>query len=294
MNKVVQRLFIKPILTHLVLISYLLITIGCDHIYKAKQDSVIARVGTSYLYNSELENNLPVFLTESDSTIKADNYINNWARNQLLFQQATINLDFELQDELENLVESYKSDLWSSTYKEFIVKSAIDTVVSIAEIQSYYDENKNNFKVNEVLINLRYISLPEKNINLDEISNKFTRFEDDDKHFIDSLSYQFTSYSVKEDFWLSKREFVKYFPIVEEDFENYLKKSQFFALEGAFEVYLLFVNDFVLRNEIAPLETVRNTIRKIVFNKRKRDFIRQFDKEILQDAIRTNQFEIYN
>ena len=46
-------------------------------------------------------------------------------------------------------------------------------------------------------------------------------------------------------------------------------------------------------NEIAPLAMVRNTVEKIVFNRKKLKFIKEFDQEILQDAIQTNKFEIY-
>ena len=94
--------------------------------------------------------------------------------------------------------------------------------------------------------------------------------------------------------WLAKIELIRTLPIINENnFEDYLKKSQFFLIEDAFEVYLLFVNDYILRNEVAPLVSVENTIRKIVFNKRKLDFIKQFDKEILQDAIQTKKFQLY-
>jgi len=76
-------------------------------------------------------------------------------------------------------------------------------------------------------------------------------------------------------------------------FDNYLKKSQFFFIEDSFEVYLLWVSEYRLRNENAPYQLVENTIRKIVFNQSKLEFIKQFDQEILQDAIQANKFEIY-
>ena len=144
------------------------------------------------------------------------------------------------------------------------------------------------------MVNLRYIALPSENIDLLEIKNKLIRFQEEDIRFLDSLTFQFNSYGLKDSLWLTKRELIRTLPIINENnFENYLKKSQFFLVEDAFEVYLLFVNNYMLRNEVAPLVSIENTIRKIVFNKRKLDFIKQFDKEILQDAIRTNKFQLY-
>ncbi|MDG1058562.1 MAG: peptidyl-prolyl cis-trans isomerase [Flavobacteriaceae bacterium] len=267
---------------------------GCDQLYSEQQDVVVARAGNSYLYRSELRENITVFSSKTDSIIQSENYINNWARKQLLFDQAIINLEIETQKELDELVNSYRSDLWSRSYKEFIVKSNIDTVISKAEVETFYQENQNNFRLNEIMVNLRYIALPSENIDLLEIKNKLIRFQEEDVRFLDSLTFQFNSYELKDSLWLAKRELIRTLPIINEDnFEDYLKKSQFFLIEDAFEVYLLFVNDYILRNEVAPLVSVENTIRKIVFNKRKLDFIKQFDKEILQDAIQTKKFQLY-
>ena len=270
------------------------LVIGCDQFYNVKQDVVVARAGNSYLYRSELRDNITVFSSKTDSIIQSENYINNWARKQLLFDQAIINLDIEAQKEMDELVNSYRSDLWSRSYKEFIVKSNIDTLISKTEIETYYRENQNNFRLNEAMVNLRYIALPSENIDLLEIKNKLIRFQEEDIRFLDSLTFQFNSYGLKDSLWLTKRELIRTLPIINENnFENYLKKSQFFLVEDAFEVYLLFVNNYMLRNEVAPLVSIENTIRKIVFNKRKLDFIKQFDKEILQDAIRTKKFQLY-
>lgn len=267
---------------------------SCDQLYNVANDPVIARAGNSYLYQSELSDNITTFSSQNDSVLQAENYIDGWARKQLLFDQAIINLDIETQQGLDELVSSYHSDLWSRTYKESIVKSSIDTLISKEEIQAYYFKNQNNFRLNDVLMSFRYIALPEENIDILEIKEKLIRFQEEDIRFLDSLSFQFNSFELRDSLWLSKREVIRSLSIIDEkNFDEYLKKSQFFLVEDAFEVYLLFVNDYMLRNETAPLVSIENTIRKIVFNKRKLDFIRQFDKEILQDAIRTKKFQLY-
>ena len=47
------------------------------------------------------------------------------------------------------------------------------------------------------------------------------------------------------------------------------------------------------QDQIAPLPYVENTIKNIVFNKKKIDFIKDFDNDILKDAIKTKKFETY-
>jgi hypothetical protein len=72
-----------------------------------------------------------------------------------------------------------------------------------------------------------------------------------------------------------------------------IKKSQIFEVEDTIQVYLFKIEDYLSKNEIAPLSSVENTIRNIVFNQRKLEFLKNFDQEIINDAIQYKKFEIY-
>ena len=74
-------------------------------------DKIIARAGNSFLYHSELNQNIK-FSSKSDSLIKAKNFIDKWARNQLLYERSKINLSDQILNELDGLVEDYKYDLF--------------------------------------------------------------------------------------------------------------------------------------------------------------------------------------
>lgn len=271
-----------------------LIVYACDHLPSVEQDRLVARAGAHYLYESELEEMLLPQLSAEDSTLLAQSVINTWAKKKLLYDQAVINLDDNTQDKLNELVDEYKLDLWARSYKESVVKSMIDTVVSPAAIQEYYAANKNSFALNESIVQMRYIVLPKDNIDVSLIREHFQLNAPTDKHFLDSLNYQFNRYEIKDSIWFTKREFLRNFPVIaSSDFKKYLKKSQFFLFEDSIEVYLLHVNDYRLASENAPFSMVKNTIRKILFNRNKLQYIKQFDQEILQDAIQTNKFEIF-
>ena len=212
----------------------------------------------------------------------------------MLYDQAVINLEDETQNKLSELVAEYELDLWARSYKESVVKSMIDTVVSPAAMQDYYKQYKNSFALKDAIIQMRYIILPKDNIDLSLIQEHFQLNDVPDKQFLDSLNYQFNRYEIKDSVWFTKRDFLMNFPeVAPKEFNNYLKKSQFFLFEDAIEVYLLHVSDYRLASENAPFSMVKNTIRKIVFNRSKLEYIKEFDQEILQDAIQTNKFEIY-
>ncbi len=267
---------------------------SCDQLTNVEQDAVVARVGTQYLYLSDIVEQLPPNISKDDSILLAQNAINIWAKKQLLYDQAVFNLDQSSQTSLNALVEDYRLDLWGRTYKESLVKSVIDTIVDTILVQAYYKKNQSNFSLTENVLQARVIGLSKSALNLTDVKFRFQRNQEEDKRYLDSLRIQFTSYQNKDSIWYTKRSFQEQFPSIPVlDFDNYLKKSQFFFIEDSFEVYLLWVSDYRLRNEYAPFQLVENTIRKIVFNQSKLEFIKQFDQEILQDAIQANKFEIY-
>lgn len=267
---------------------------SCDHLPSVEQDRVVARAGAHYLYESELKRMLLPKISGKDSTLLAQSIINTWAKKKLLYDQAIINLNDETQNKLKRFVNEYKLDLWARSYKESIIKSMIDTVLSLTEMQDYYAEHNNSFALKEAVVQMRYIVLPKDNIDVSLIREHFQLNAPVDKHFLDSLNYQYNRYEIKDSIWFTKREFLQNLPIIPpNEFTNYLKKSQFFFFEDAIEVYLLYVCDYRLANQNAPFSMVKNTIRKIIFSRKKIEYIKEFDQEILQDAIQTNKFEIF-
>jgi len=267
---------------------------NCDQWTNVDQDALVARVGSHYLYHSDIERQLPVNISQEDSILLTQSAINTWAKKHLLYDQAVFNLEQSSQAVLNALVEDYRLDLWARTYKESLVKSVIDTIVDPSLMRSYYEENQFNFALKENVLQARVIGLSKTATNLDEVSIRFQQNKEEDKQYLDSLRIQFTSYQNSDSIWYTKRSFLEQFPSIPVlSFDNYLKKSQFFFIEDSIEVYLLWVSDYRLRNENAPFQLVENTIRKIVFNQSKLEFIKQFDQEILQDAIQANKFEIY-
>ena len=267
---------------------------SCDQWTNVDQDTLVARVGSHYLYHSDIERQLPVNISQEDSILLTQSAINTWAKKHLLYDQAVFNLEQSSQAVLNALVEDYRLDLWARTYKESLVKSVIDTIVDPSLMRSYYEENQFNFALKENVLQARVIGLSKTATNLDEVSIRFRQNKEEDKQYLDSLRIQFTSYQNSDSIWYTKRSFLEQFPSIPVlSFDNYLKKSQFFFIEDSIEVYLLWVSDYRLRNENAPFQLVENTIRKIVFNQSKLEFIKQFDQEILQDAIQANKFEIY-
>jgi len=277
--------------------KYLIVLIfffqGCDLI-ENKPYQVIARVNDEFLFNSDLVQKLPKNISKDDSILFAKNFINNWAKNKLLYNQALINLDQSEQDEINKLIESYKNDLYSFNYKEKIVKALMDTIVSDTSLTLYYNENKSNFKLNQDIIKAKYLKISKNNYNNKDIIKRFRRFNKNDIEFLDSISLQFSSFYFNDSVWVNKSLFFTKFPELNERLKrNIVKNKLFYKFEDSLELYLINIKDSKFKNEIAPYSFIKTTINQVLINKKKLEFISKFEKELIEDALLKNEFEFY-
>ncbi len=269
---------------------------SCNYFFKQVDDSKpIARVNDTYLYSEDIQHLLSDGITAQDSTIRVSNFINKWATEQLLVAGAKVNLNEDKLGTFDKLAEEYKNDLYSAAYLEAIVTRSIDTLVTVEEATTYYEEHKGIFNLNEDLIKFRYIQLSEDRMDLADIKSKFDRFNKQDKKELDSIAIQFKSYSLNDSIWIKVTQAIDKIPAVTTENKNeLLKKSNFIQLKDSLGLYLMHINEVLLRNSTAPLEYVKPTIDQIVINKRKLELIKELEKDITKDAIKNKQFEIYN
>jgi len=276
---------------YLFLIS--LLFIGCDFIEK-KPDQVLARLGDDFFYKSDLKTVLPTGLSKEDSVIFVKNHINNWAKRKILFNKALVNLGDKKQESLKQLIESYKNELFSYAYQEKIVKSSIDTFISENSIKDYYDKNKLNFKLNQEIVNARYLKINSENYNLKDVINRFRRFKKSDKIFLDSISLQFSSYYFNDSLWINKEVFFNKLPEINDRLkQNIVKNKLFYRIQDSLELYLINIKDYKLKNDIAPFDFIKSTLKQVLLNKKKLEFISKFEKELIEDALQQNEFEFY-
>jgi len=279
----------------LVILAFAVFLASCQF-FKQEDDRIpVARVNETYLYQDDLKNLLSEGMSAQDSAILVNNFIKDWATQQLLFDGAKRNLQEIQQQEFNKLVEQYKNDLYSKAYLEALVSRSIDSTVTIEQAQQYYEENKEAFKLNEELIKFRYINLDGNRQDFEAIKRKFQRYDEADKKELDSISIQFKSYSLNDTIWVKVSQVLEKIPVATvNNKDELLKKSNFIQLKDSLGVYLMQVNDVLLRNETAPLEYVKPTIDQIVINRRKLEFINEIKKDITKDAIKNKQFEVYN
>lgn len=276
-------------------ITIISIVTSCDSFFREEtKNEAIARVGDSFLYQEDVANAIPAGLKGRDSAAFVVNYINNWASKNILLEKSKINLPEDKLEQFDRLVSNYRKDLYTKAYLEALVRQSVDSVITTSEIQDFYEKEKENFKLTEKLVQLRFVALPNQFLDKDAIVQKIKDFKPEDKAYLDSIAVQFKKMHFNDSVWVSASRLGEEIPPLNAlNNEKYLKKSQFFELQDSMEVYLGKVSNVLGSADIAPLSYITPDIKQIIINRRRLSQLKKIETEIIDEAIKNNEFEIY-
>jgi len=273
---------------------FFLMVCSCNYFKPEKKAESIARVGKSYLYKSDIATLVPAGTTKEDSLLLVRDFIDRWASQKLLIEAAERNLSDAKKSEYNTLIKQYKIDLYTKAYIEEVVKRTVDTVVSQEELKKYYEENKENFRTNGTLVRLRYINVSKANPRFETIRSKFFDYSKKDKKFWETYALQCKSFAMNDTVWVDMSQVYTKLPFITPD-----NRDEFVIAGKRIEktvennVYLVKITNVIDKNQISPFEFSKPTLKEVLLNKRKLELINKFEKDITNDAIKNNDYEIY-
>ena len=268
--------------------------VSCDYFKAPKKPKAIARVGESYLFQDDIVDLVPKGTSKKDSIAIVKSFIDRWATQKLLFEAAQRNIGKDKVSEFSALIDQYKVDLYTKDYIESLVVRQIDTVVSEVQIEAYYAKNKQYFKNSSELVKLRYINLVKENPKFAKIKSKFSSFTKKDRKELEQLAVQFKSYAFNDSIWVDINQVYEKIPFINlENKQKYISSGINFQYPDSTTVWLVKVNNVLPKDSPTPLEFLRPTIKQIIINNRKLDLINTIEKEITNDAIKDNKYEMY-
>lgn len=267
---------------------------SCSY-FKSKQDvnrKLIAKVYDVYLYEDEIKSILPKKITKEDSVLLVTNFINSWAKQQLLYKKAKLNLKEE-QNEIERLVNKYEQDLLIHKYKEAVILQDLDTIIGNDEIEQIYNENKEIFKINEKLIMFKFLQLQHSSKNYNKISSLF-KLESNRKNIEELKKYgiEFKSFHLNDSVWIKMNDVLKILPLLK-DFERKIVKNKYLEINNEIDTYFIQIKDVIDRNQLAPKNYVEPTIKQMILHNRKLILLKKIEKTLLNDATKNGNYEIY-
>ena len=282
----------------IILFLIVIFIVSCDLISlktkRVTQHRPIATVYNKNLYKKDIEDLIPRGITKKDSLIIVKGLINSWAKKQLLLAKAEENISGVNSSKIESLVNNYKKSLYINGYKERLIKQQLDTVVKEEEIELYYQKNKENFKLNEELLQFEYIHFGKDFLDKEETIKNFKSSNEEEREDLERYLLNFKSYSLQDSTWVPFSYLQKKVPPLQsKTAQNLLKISKYIQKEDSLGVYLVAVKNMLPKNATAPLLFVSPRIKQIILHKRKLELIREIEKTLINDAIQNKNFKEY-
>ncbi|MGY6560955.1 MAG: hypothetical protein ACXITV_02500 [Luteibaculaceae bacterium] len=276
------------------LICFSLILSACNLFSDTEKESPIARVGNTFLYPKNLEGLLPQDVSPEDSIRLVNSYIQSWVSQQVIIKTAEINLPDALKN-FDQQLRDYRNSLLIYTYEDLLVSQKLDTIVSRTEAEFYFEQNVENFRLNQNALKFWFIKIPQDapfKQRAEELSSLKTL--EAKSELIEYCRKYAIEFFIDDDTWFYEREMIRRLPILtEEDRLEKLKEKR--VIKIVEEDFILMIGIFELKNkgEHAPLSLVREVVESAILNKRKLDFLKEMRTDLQKAAQRNNEIEFF-
>jgi hypothetical protein len=254
----------------------------------------VAEINNVVLYYDEIPRLIQKGINEADSTAIVHNYVNKWAKKELMLQKAEENLSNELKTDIASQMEETRTNLLIYQYQRQMLLEKMDTVISGTELENYYNDNQKSFMLNENIVKALFIKLPLETPDLDKIRRLARSNVQADMQELEKECFQFAEkFDDFNEQWIPmSRLSVELQQDISSE-ENFLQRTTFFETSDANSVYLISIRDYRLRSTLAPFEYVKDDIKRIIWNTRRFEFIQSLENGIFNDALKGNNFRIY-
>lgn len=263
------------------------------------QGKPLAKANNITLYSTDLIDIVPKGLSAKDSLDFVKRYVELWVRKEILFSKAVTSLaadqNTDWEEQVESQIKEYKYSLYTYEFEKNYVKSKLDTVIPEKEIVAYYQQNPQNFTLKQNIVRIIYVKLPIDAPKIDKVKN-WIKLEKD-KHLKELQQYclQYANeYNFDTGKWIELDNVITATPL--RDIANraeFVSKNKYFESKDENFIYLFNILEYKISNQVSPLQFVRNKVKDVLLNQKKRKLIEEFEQSIYEKAREDKEFEIY-
>lgn len=253
----------------------------------------LVSVNKRTLYRSDVKNALPTGIKGQDSMAISQAYIKSWIEDILLYDKAKQNiLD---QEQIDALVDDYKKSLIMHSYQDRLLKEHISENVPSKELYSFYEKNKEQFKLKENIIKGLYLKIPKNSPELNNFRKWYTRSTDEAIGNIEKKQLQnAVAYDFFYDKWVNLDIILENIPYRITDEGQFLKTKKYLEAQDSSFVYLLNIKEFKLKGEQAPIEYEMNRLKESYIKKREAELLHQIREDLYNKALSDKEIIFYN
>lgn len=254
---------------------------------------VVARCYEYKLYETDLAGIVTPEMSPADSIERVSNFVNNWISQQILLHQAEHNLRSDQLDFSEEL-QTYRNSLVIYAYETQLIEQNLDTIVTDEEIEQYYEQHKDNFHLRHDMVRVAYAIVNSSSKSIKALRDLLS---DEDtlkiQQFNDIAEKEAIRYSSDIDTWVRLDEMVSLIPIEIYNPQSFFKKNRFMSYDDDDNKVMVRFDDYLLQDDISPLEVEYDDIKSLILLKRKQELLRQMNTDLYNNALKEKAFEVY-
>lgn len=287
---------------HLKVIGQLIILAGvginassCNYFKQDEREKgeAVARVYDRLLYQEDVRELVPKELSGNDSLAFVQNYINAWAKDQLMLYKAEYNLT-ESQKNFEDQIAEYRRDLLKFAYRQEYIRQKLDTAVSSQDLEQHFEESKDNYLLNEHILRASYMVVRNEAPNLDDAVDWFLAGDSAASAKAENYALQYAfRFKLNEKSWQNFEQVAKQLNLQDTQAEEFLAGKDVRNWSDSVNTYLMRIHEYRLRGDQAPLSYVDEVVRNVIVNKRKLQLLESLEQNLLEDALDKQEFEVY-
>jgi hypothetical protein len=188
-------------------------------------------------------------------------------------------------NDIEKRVEEYRKSLIINEYEQALIKERLSGVVTEDEMKKFYETYKSQLISQENLIKGLLLIVPKNAPQIDKVRewvrlSNTKSLENIEKYSLkNAISYDYFMNN-----WTSFGEILKKAPFRIEDSGVFVRSTSFAETSDSTKMYLLRIVSSIPTGQTEPYDLAKKKISSILLNKKKSDFIIQFENDIYKDA----------
>ncbi len=257
-------------------------------------EEVLARVGEKELVAEELRRSIPSGLSESDSSAYAHVFVDRWVRRQLKIREAEQLFSSSVAD-IDRQVEEYRQSLLIRKLDQFYVDRLVDTTFTAEEMEAYYNSHKSDFKLDHPIVKGCVVRVPKgyrQRARLKELmASKQEARQQDFRDICLKQEFRLDDYTTA---WVDWSDFLNQLPTMRsESYDALLSKTGIQEMSDRENYYYFRIDEVRRAGDVVPLERLQQTIRRILFNGRQQQVIRDHEEQLYNTSVEEGAVRLY-
>jgi hypothetical protein len=276
----------------LIAITIINLFVSCTQKTSDTNRKPILEVEGKFLYQDQIQDILPPNISKKDSAVIVSRYKKAWVTDVLMYENAKRNISN--QNDIEELVETYRKSLTIHQYQQKLIQQRLKEPTD-EELSTFYEQYQSHLILNENVIKGILLILPSSAPNLANVRNWVKSCNSSSLEKIEKYSVQNAiSYDYFGDKWLTLNDVISKIPLQVSDLTSFVRTNRFVERSDSSKHYFLRILSYSCVGQVEPFEMAKEKINIILQNKKKEEFISNFESELYQDAVKNETVNFFD